>query len=165
MRGSKDFKSSSTLTGEMLAMKIKKLLLKYLALFMATIFLLQMVACGTIIYPERRGQQSGRIDAGIAVLDGLGLLLFIIPGVIAFAVDFSTGAIYLPGGKSKTAKVFDHGELAVISTSTDGLNLAKLDKIISSYTGEEVNLGSNTVLIYEADDSKSIGKQLRKLAQ
>ncbi len=32
----------------------------------------------------------------LVVLDGLGLLLFVIPGVAAFAVDFSTGAIYLP---------------------------------------------------------------------
>jgi hypothetical protein len=146
-------------------MKIKKPLLRYLALLIAAIFLLQMVGCGTIIYPERRGQQSGRVDVGIAVLDGLGLLLFIIPGVIAFAVDFSTGAIYLPSGKSKTAKGLEHGELSVISTSPDGLNLAKLDKILMDYTGEEVNLDSNTLLVYEADANRNIEKQLRKLAQ
>jgi hypothetical protein len=56
--------------------------------------------CGAIFYPERRGQKGGRIDAGVAVLDGIGLLFFILPGVIAFAVDFGTGAIYIPtGGK------------------------------------------------------------------
>ena len=33
------------------------------------------------------------------------------------------------------------------------------------YTGEEVNLDSNTVLVYEADANKNIEKQLRKLAQ
>jgi len=32
-----------------------------------------------------------------AVLDGVGLLLFVIPGIIAFAVDFSTGR-YLSAG-------------------------------------------------------------------
>lgn len=63
------------------------------------ILLIQQLGCGTILYPERRGQQGGRIDAGVAVLDGIGLLFFIIPGVIAFAVDFSTGAIFLPGGR------------------------------------------------------------------
>ena len=146
-------------------MKIKKPLLRYLVLLIAAIFLLQTVGCGTIIYPERRGQQSGRVDVGIAVLDGLGLLLFIIPGVIAFAVDFSTGAIYLPGGKSKTAKRLPHDELAVINTSPDGLNLVKLDSILMDYTGEEINLDSNTLLVYEADADKSIAKQLRKLAQ
>ncbi len=56
-------------------------------------------ACGTLIYPERRGQRSGRIDPGVAVMDGIGLLLFIIPGMVAFAIDFSTGAIYLPSGR------------------------------------------------------------------
>ena len=146
-------------------MKIKKRLLGYLALLIAAIFLLQVAGCGTIIYPERRGQQSGRVDVGIAILDGLGLLLFIIPGVIAFAVDFSSGAIYLPSGKSRAVKDLEHGDVAVINMNPDDLNLAKLDEILLDYTGEEVNLDSNTVLVYEADADKSIEKQLRKLAQ
>lgn len=54
--------------------------------------------CGTILYPERRGQPGGPIDWKVFALDGIFLLLFVIPGVIAFAVDFSTGAIYLPTG-------------------------------------------------------------------
>ena len=58
--------------------------------------LLLQTGCGTIIYPERRGQSRGDIDPAVIVMDGLLLLLFIIPGVVAFAVDFSTGAIYLP---------------------------------------------------------------------
>lgn len=55
--------------------------------------------CGTLLYPERKGQTGGRIDPSVAILDGLGLLLFLIPGLIAFAVDFSNGTIYLPGGR------------------------------------------------------------------
>lgn len=54
--------------------------------------------CGSILYPERRGQPKGQLDWGVVALDGLALLLFVVPGVIAFAVDFSTGAIYLPSG-------------------------------------------------------------------
>lgn len=72
--------------------------------FMVLALSLQMTACGTILHPERKGQIDGRIDAGIAILDGLGLLLFIIPGVIAYAVDFSNGTIYLPGTSSKKKK-------------------------------------------------------------
>jgi len=34
----------------------------------------------------------------VVALDAIGLLFFFVPGVIAFAVDFVTGAIYLPGG-------------------------------------------------------------------
>lgn len=55
------------------------------------------VGCGTLFYSERCGRpHGGRIDWKVAALDGLGLILFFIPGVIAFVVDFSTGAIYLP---------------------------------------------------------------------
>jgi hypothetical protein len=56
--------------------------------------LLVQTGCGTILYPERRGQRGTRIDPGVAVLDGIGLLFFILPGVNAFAVDFGNGAIY-----------------------------------------------------------------------
>src|SRR4051812_12087866 len=53
--------------------------------------------CGTLIHPERRyAPNDGNLDWGIFALDTLGLLLFFLPGVIAFAVDFTTGAIYLP---------------------------------------------------------------------
>lgn len=52
--------------------------------------------CGTLLYPERRGQPDGCVDWGVVALDAVCLLFFFIPGVIAFAVDFSTGAIYLP---------------------------------------------------------------------
>jgi hypothetical protein len=53
--------------------------------------------CGTLAHSERRGQpHSNQIDWKIAALDGLGLVLFFVPGVVAFAVDFYTGAIYLP---------------------------------------------------------------------
>jgi hypothetical protein len=54
-------------------------------------------ACGTLLHPERVGRPHSRdIDWKIAAMDGLGLLLFFVPGVIAFVVDFSTGAIYFP---------------------------------------------------------------------
>jgi hypothetical protein len=56
---------------------------------------LQVAGCGTILYPERRGTQGGHVDTGVAVMDGLWCLLFIVPGVVAFIVDFSDGAIYV----------------------------------------------------------------------
>ena len=68
-------------------------------LLIAGTLLTHLTACGLILYPDRKGQTSGRIDPGVAVLDGLGLLLYLVPGVIAFAVDFSMGTIYLPGGR------------------------------------------------------------------
>jgi hypothetical protein len=60
---------------------------------------LPLVGCGTILYPERRGQSGGRVDTGVAVMDGLWLLCFIIPGVVFYIVDFSNGAIYESGSR------------------------------------------------------------------
>ncbi len=60
--------------------------------------LLNTSACGYLTYPERQGLRGDRVDGTVAVLDAIGLLFFILPGVIAFAVDFSTGCIYLPEG-------------------------------------------------------------------
>lgn len=66
------------------------------SVLLATTMVTQLAACGTVFYPERRGQISGEIDSGVAILNAIGLLFYIVPGVIAFAVDFTTGAIYLP---------------------------------------------------------------------
>ncbi len=53
--------------------------------------------CGTLLHHDRVGQpHSQQIDWKIAALNGLGMLFFFVPGVAAFAVDFYTGAIYLP---------------------------------------------------------------------
>src|SRR4051812_2932639 len=61
--------------------------------------------CGTVLHPERRGQAAGDIDWAVFALDAVGLLFFFVPGVIAFAVDFNNGSIYLPagGGKAQAA--------------------------------------------------------------
>ena len=58
---------------------------------------LQLAGCGTLLYPDRRGQTSGHVDTGIVVMDGLWCLVFIVPGVVAFIVDFGNGAIYEGG--------------------------------------------------------------------
>lgn len=145
-------------------MRFNKPVAKYFAIVVAIVFMLQVVGCGTIIYPERRGQTTGRIDVGIAVLDGLGLLLFIIPGVIAFAVDFSTGTIYLPHGKSRASKGLEDNHMTVVQVNPDDLNLAKLDEIILEHTGEKVDLYSDTVLIYPAAEDVRVDKQLREIS-
>ena len=76
---------------------------------LAATLLGQMSGCGTLFYPERRGQIKGQIDPAIAVLDGIGILFFVIPGLIAFAVDFTTGA---PGPRWTPGSPGDRRELA-----------------------------------------------------
>ena len=53
-------------------------------------------SCGTLIYPDRIGQDRGRIDPAVVVMDGLFVFIVIVPGLLAFIIDFATGAIYLP---------------------------------------------------------------------
>lgn len=72
---------------------------KIISVLVSAGLVLQLTACGTLLHPERKGQTGGRIDPAIAIMDGIGLLFFVIPGLAAFAVDFYTGAIYLPGGR------------------------------------------------------------------
>jgi hypothetical protein len=56
-----------------------------------------LTGCGSVLHSERiHSHHSRDIDWKIAALNGLGLAFFFVPGVIAFAVDFYTGAIYLP---------------------------------------------------------------------
>jgi hypothetical protein len=68
-----------------------------IALLLTIALAFESVSCGTLIHPERRGQpHTALLDPSIVVLDGLGVLVFLVPGVVAFIVDFATGAIYLP---------------------------------------------------------------------
>jgi hypothetical protein len=68
-----------------------------IALVLTIALAIESASCGTVIHPDRCGRpHSGALDPSIVVLDGLGVLVFLIPGVVAFIVDFSTGAIWLP---------------------------------------------------------------------
>ena len=68
-----------------------------IALILTVALAVESASCGTLIHPDRCGQPHTPIlDPSIVVLDGLGVLVFLVPGIVAFVVDFSTGAIYLP---------------------------------------------------------------------
>jgi hypothetical protein len=109
-------------------------------------------SCGTLLHPERKGQVSGRIDAGIAVLDGIGLLFFVIPGVIAFAVDFSNCTIYLPPGEASLQNVPD--DLAdMVAFRVDKRELTKphIEMLVSEHTGRDIDLSSPNVVVTRID--------------
>lgn len=101
-------------------------------------FIIQLSACGTLMYPERRGHKAGEIDVKVAVLDGLGLLFFIIPGVVAYIVDFDTGAIYLPSGKRNMLKLED-GDIKTIKVDR---NTLRDEKIVREIVTRECGLPS-----------------------
>lgn len=109
---------------------------KMIGLLLGAALVVQSAGCGTIMYPERKGQKDGRIDAGVAVLDGIGLLFFIIPGVIAFAVDFSNGTIYLP----KSGKGAEKGGLKRLLFDAKKSPSASVEEIVRRETGYAVRL-------------------------
>lgn len=92
---------------------MQKIMIKAVAAGVTVVLMLQLAACGTLMYPERRGQKAGEIDIKVAILDGLGLLFCIIPGVVAYIVDFDTGAIYLPAGQKNRVSL-ENGAVAAI---------------------------------------------------
>jgi len=104
-------------------------------------FAMQVTACGTIIHPERKGQSAGQLDTSIVALNAVGLLFFLVPGVIAFAVDFNNGAIYLPGGSASITSE------NVNIVSVDGeISNEKIEKVILEQTGKTVNLDEGNVV-------------------
>ncbi|NBA97451.1 polyribonucleotide nucleotidyltransferase [Pseudomonas sp. R5(2019)] len=114
--------------------------------------LTQLTACGTLFFPDRRGQIEGRVDPVVVALDAIGILFYVIPGLIAFGVDFATGAIYLPGGS--TAQIapeklqeaigadgrVDNHKLQAILQSEQGLNLPLNDPRLIQHKGSHEQL-------------------------
>lgn len=96
-------------------------------------------SCGTILYPERRGQPVGRLDVGVVALNGIGLLLFLVPGVIAFVVDFSTGAIYLPPEMSHAGPL-PGTSLRAVRVDPAELTPQRVEAIVREQTGKTVTL-------------------------
>jgi len=121
-----------------------KKLLKSLYMLVGAVLIIQLAGCGTLMYPERRGQKGGRIDAGVAVMDGLCLLLFIIPGVIAYAVDFSNGTIYLPGTARGPVDLHD---IKQVKFDPKHYTNETIEKIIKEETGYTVKLNRDNVKI------------------
>src|SRR3954469_17907078 len=104
---------------------------------------LSLVAgCGMIMHPERRNQPTGGgLDWSVVALDGLGLLLFFLPGVIAFAVDFSTGAIYLPPqGYGDTGRPAKDQPLVAVHVPQKELTQQRLEQVASHHVGRDVRL-------------------------
>jgi hypothetical protein len=137
---------------------------KLICAIVALIFCLQLASCGFILYPERRGQGQGRIDPAIAVLDGVGLLLFLVPGIVAFAVDFATGTIYLPGSKNASTTAPDT-DMLVIHVNPDEMSSQKIEEIVSDHTGYPVKFDQDNLRAFELERTENIEAEILRLAQ
>jgi hypothetical protein len=115
----------------------------------------QLSGCGYIIYPERVGQKGGLIDPAVAILDGAGLLFFIIPGLISFAVDFSYGTIYLPPGQRgpyppHDARLDGWQKIAVAPAQLDE---AGIEAVLRAQLHREVSLHDPALRVYRLDSA------------
>ncbi|HBX56217.1 polyribonucleotide nucleotidyltransferase [Pseudomonas sp. UBA2684] len=121
----------------------------------------QLAACGTLFYPDRRGQIEGKIDPVVAALNAIGILFFVIPGLIAFGIDFATGAIYLPGGQ--TAQV-DPQELQQLVDADGNVDPAKLKALIDAQTGHSLPLDDPRLIQHSGSAEQLAAYGLRPAA-
>ena len=119
-------------------------------LLLVAALVLQTASCGFFLYPERRNQSKGEVDVGVAALDAIGLVFFIVPGLIAFAVDFSANTIYLPSGKQKAGRSPGDAYTAVRVSAAE-MNKAGIETIIQRHTGMDVDLYSRNVQTYRLE--------------
>ena len=128
--------------------------------------LLQVTGCGTLLYPERRGQTGGRIDAGVAVLDGIGLLFFLIPGIIAYAVDFSNGTIYLPPGEAMlNGGTVDGNDITVVRVDPAVLDPATIESVLERHLGRDIDFGETDLQVIDPDGSSDVRAELARVCQ
>lgn len=104
---------------------------------LAATLLTQLTACGTLFFPDRRGQIEGRIDPVVAALNAVGILFYVLPGLIAFGIDFASGAIYLPDGASAQVNPVD---LQNVVDADGNIDTAKLKALIEVQTGHSLPL-------------------------
>lgn len=131
-----------------------------LRVFICLVFTAQLMGCGTLMYPERRGQRGGSLDAGVAVLDGIGLLFGIIPGVIAFAVDFSNGTIYLPSRTKLGA--LDFKNIKEVKFDPKNTSLASIEVMIKDQTGCAVNFSQDNIKLSKLKSLNDMKVQFAK---
>ena len=102
---------------------------------------------------------------GVAALDGIGVLLFVIPGLVAFIVDFATGAIYLPGGRRASATPSGPDKMTVIQVDPGTLDKEKIEEIVSKRTGLPVKLDRADVQVFAVNGTENIEAELLKFAK
>jgi hypothetical protein len=140
------------------------------------------------MYPERRGQPHNyHIDWRVAALDGVGLILFFVPGVVAFAVDFYTGAIYLPlaqsypgygaspqqpsadlrhqlsdvSGKQHQPTWREVG-LKRVAISPEQLQPRQIEQVVSHHVGKSVSLADDQTRMSALPQIDQFGEQIER---
>jgi hypothetical protein len=117
-----------------------------------------LTGCGSILYQDRIGQpRRGPLDWKVVALDGAGLLCFFVPGVVAFAVDYYNGTLFVPTQNMSTEQALTQAEPATdaalagsfkqIPLTLEQMNRQSLELIVSKEIGEPVFLNHPTVRV------------------
>jgi len=122
-----------------------------------------MTSCGALIHPERVGQpRTGRLDPSVVLLDGLGLLLFLVPGVVAFIVDFATGAIYMPPEEYSLKDDPERTTSGLVKIQVaEPLTRERIEQVVSRASGQSVELKPG---VYRAESVKSLNEYPQAVA-
>lgn len=75
-------------------------------------------------------------------MDGAWLLVGLVPGIIAFAVDFTTGAIYLPSSKSGQ---LDYDHIRTIRFDPETTTRAQIERIICKETDHDIKFSDERI--------------------
>ena len=129
-------------------MKGNRRIIQLFSILILGAFVIQIAGCGTIFYPERRGQTiHGGIDPLIAITDSAWFLAYVIPGFIAWGVDLYTGAIYLPAGQKRLANQPDSMDFVVVKVDPIQLDQKMIEEIVSEHVGQKIDLNADHVQI------------------
>jgi hypothetical protein len=116
--------------------------------------------CGTLLYPERKGQPKGEIDWLVFGLDAVGLLLFVVPGIIAFAIDARNGTLYLPadgyGFDSDSSE-----EILSVSVPENDFHREGIEEEIRRQTGRSVSLSPGNYRTRSLDRVNDLSREAR----
>jgi hypothetical protein len=136
-----------------------------IAVALATI-VVSSSGCGTLMYPARRDAKASNVlDTRVVILDCLWFFAGIIPGVVALAVDFTTGAAYYSEGEATasagdTVSVNLYGaapadcvmELRLVDIN--GCDLTKRARV-AAVAGEELDSGLSLVMPNEIESQEA----------
>ena len=140
-----------------------------IAVVLAVSLLFQLTSCGTLIYSERQNQPRGKIDPTVAILDGIGLLFFIIPGLVAFAVDFHTNAIYLPPEEDASNKSVGEEDAApadalkIVPFEPGESDVESIEKVISNEIGHTIRFGDDNVQAFAFSSAEELTQQVARV--
>jgi len=86
-------------------------------------------SCGTIFkYKYINKPTSSNLDWGVVALDGIGVILFIIPGIVAFSIDYATGTLFIPQGPISLKEITPKNIQTILAKNNIQIPLEQLIK-------------------------------------